>query len=75
MMIRGRLSFRGETASVITGSLEPDNPPEIETCKTSVVFSADKISTMLSSIDDYLMNAIIAEKLYYLLKEDFTEKH
>ncbi|HEY9246255.1 MAG TPA: KEOPS complex subunit Pcc1 [Candidatus Methanoperedens sp.] len=78
MKIRGRLIFRsddaGEPVNVIARSLEPDNLPETITSRdkasAEVIFSADKIGTMLSSIDDYLMNAIIAEKLFYLLKED-----
>ncbi len=77
MKIRGTLTFKGENAAemvtIIARSLEPDNVQGICTDieKATVNFSADKIGTMLSSVDDYLMNAAIVEKLSCLLKEDF----
>ena len=73
MKIKGKLIFRSDSAvDIIARSLAPDNVAEIETSvdenSVTVVFRADKIGTMLSSIDDYLMNAIIAQKLSYMLK-------
>ncbi|HEY4673247.1 MAG TPA: KEOPS complex subunit Pcc1 [Nitrososphaerales archaeon] len=70
MKIKGKLIFRSDSAvDIIARSLAPDNVAEIETSvdenSVTVVFRADKIGTMLSSIDDYLMNAIIAQKLSY----------
>ena len=80
MKIKGKLIFRSDSAvDIIARSLAPDNVAEIETSvdenSVTVVFRADKIGTMLSSIDDYLMNAIIAQKLSYLLKDDYIKKH
>ena len=80
MKIKGKLIFRSDSAvDIIARSLAPDNVAEIETSvdenSVTVVFRADKIGTMLSSIDDYLMNAIIVEKLSYLLKDDYIKKH
>lgn len=74
MKIKGKLTFRGEDAGelakTIAESLSPDNLPEMKTTidsnSATVTFQADKISTILSSVDDYLMNAIIAGKLSYL---------
>lgn len=68
MKIKGKLIFKsekaGELVSIIAQSLAPDNVPGIETIvednSFTVVFKADKVSTLLSSIDDYLMNAKIA---------------
>lgn len=68
MKIRGKLIFKsekaGELVSIIAQSLAPDNVPGIETIvednSFTVVFRADKIGTLLSSVDDYLMNAKIA---------------
>jgi len=68
MKIKGKLIFRGEEAreliGIIARSLAPDNVPGIETLvednSFTVVFKADKIGTLLSSVDDYLMNAKIA---------------
>ncbi len=74
MKVRGRLTFiceeAGEIADIIEMSLSPDNLSGMETTKGeksfSVVLRADKIGTMLSTVDDYLMNAAIAEKLSHL---------
>ena len=68
MMIKGKLTFKsedaGELVGIIARSLAPDNVSEITTDikkdSATVTFSADKIGTMLSSVDDYLMNAKIA---------------
>ncbi len=68
MRIRGKLTFKnegaGELVSMIARSLAPDNVREIRTVieedSAAVIFSADKVGTMLSSVDDYLMNAKIA---------------
>ncbi len=76
MKIRGRLVFKGEEAgdmvNIIARSLAPDNLSDIKTTcgenSAEVTFSSDKIGTMLSSVDDYLMNATIVQKLSYSLK-------
>ncbi len=68
MKIRGALTFKGEDAAemvnIIARSLEPDNVQgictDMDKDSITVTFSADKIGTMLSSVDDYLMNAKIA---------------
>lgn len=78
MKIKGKLVFKGENAGeladIIARSLEPDNPPEIKTASeegsVTVTFTADKIGTLLSSVDDYLMNAkIIEDNLLEVVKE------
>lgn len=71
MRIRGRLVFRGEEAgelvSIIAQSLAPDNVPGMETTveekSVIVTFRADRIGTLLASVDDYLMNAKIASDM------------
>ncbi|HKZ40526.1 MAG TPA: KEOPS complex subunit Pcc1, partial [Candidatus Hodarchaeales archaeon] len=54
----------GELVSILARSLSPDNVTgirtEVDKDSATVTFSADKIGTMLSSVDDYLMNAKIA---------------
>ena len=67
MKVRGKLTIKCENASeipdIIAGSLSPDNVSGMRTeiGKDSVIitFSAEKIGTMLASVDDYLMNANI----------------
>jgi len=69
MKVRGKLTIKcenaGEMVSVIARSLSPDNVSGIRTDvdkdSATITFSANKIGTMLSSVDDYLMNAKIAE--------------
>jgi hypothetical protein len=69
--VRGKLTIKcenaGEMASVIARSLSPDNVSgirtEVDKDSATVTFSADKIGTILSSVDDYLMNANIVVKL------------
>lgn len=68
MKIKGKITFKcenaGEIASILARSLSPDNVSgintEVDKYSATVTFSADKIGTMLSSVDDYLMNANIA---------------
>ena len=76
MKVRGKLTIKcenaGEMASVIARSHSPDNvsgmKTDVNNDSVTVTFSADKIGTMLSSVDDYLMNATIVEKLSYISK-------
>jgi len=68
MKVKGKLTIKcenaGEIVSILARSLSPDNVSgirtEVDNDSATVTFSADKIGTMLSSVDDYLMNAKIA---------------
>jgi hypothetical protein len=68
MKIKGKLTFKSERAdepvNTIASSLVPDNVPDMETLITgdcaTVGFEGDKVGTILSTVDDYLMNAKIA---------------
>ena len=68
MNIKGTLTFKSDRADELVNNiaetLAPDNVPDMETritgdCAT-VGFEGDKVGTVLSSVDDYLMNAKIA---------------
>jgi len=71
MKIEGKLTFKGETAgdhiNIIARVLSPDNVPEIKTIigddSATVIFKGEKVGTILSSVDDYLMNAKIAYEM------------
>jgi len=71
MKIEGKLTFKSERAdelvSVIARSPAPDNIHEMETVaddnKATVKFKGNKVGTVLSSVDDYLMNAKIASDM------------
>ncbi len=76
MKIKGKLTFKGENAgelvNIIAQSLAPDNVSEIETIveenSVTVIFKADKVGTMLASVDDYLTNANIALSLSHVVR-------
>ncbi len=78
MKIKGKLTFKGENAgelvNIIAQSLAPDNVSEIETIveenSVTVIFKADKVGTMLASVDDYLTNANIALSLSYAIRRE-----
>jgi len=66
-MIRGRIIMTGVHAKTVQRALAPDDIPTIES-KTDqngvgVHFKADKIPTLLQTVDDYLLNAKIAEEI------------
>lgn len=73
MKINAKLTYKNDTAkdivNVIAGVLAPDNVPGIKTIvkddSVTVLFNGDKIGTILSSFDDYLMNAKIAYEIVH----------
>jgi hypothetical protein len=64
-MIRVRLVFYGEMAGLVGSAIEPDNLPNMslqtDTDRICLQFSTEKIGTLLSTVDDLLMNIKIAE--------------
>lgn len=64
-MIRARLVFWGEKAEQVARAIEPDNllNMSLQTDAGSIClqFSTEKIGTLLSTVDDLLMNIKIAE--------------
>ena len=65
-MIRARLVFWGEEAGIAAKAIEPDNLPnmslEADADHLCLSFSNEKIGTLLSTVDDLLMNIKIAEE-------------
>ncbi|MFU8766087.1 MAG: KEOPS complex subunit Pcc1 [Candidatus Methanoperedens sp.] len=76
MKVRGKLVFTSGDAPglvrLIAESLSPDNVSGIDTVvegdSVTVTFEGEKIGSVLSSVDDYLMNARIAEDVLELGK-------
>jgi hypothetical protein len=76
MRIKGKLVLKSENAdelvNIIAQSLVPDNVSGMKTFvdgdSVTIMFEGDKVGTILASVDDYLMNATIVEKLSYSLK-------
>lgn len=71
MRIKGKLTLKSEKAdelvNIIAQSLAPDNVSGMKTIvdgdSVTVMFEGDKVSTILASVDDYLMNAKIASDM------------
>jgi len=65
-MISAKLIFRGKGAENAARSLEPDNLPNMQMQADDdllcLQFSTEKIGTLLSTVDDILMNLKIAEE-------------
>lgn len=65
-MIQARLVFWGDEALIAAWAVEPDNLPNMKMEKAadrlSLAFSTEKIGTLLSTVDDLLMNIKIAEE-------------
>lgn len=65
-MIRARLVFWGEEAKIAAKAIEPDNLSNMslvaDVDHLSLSFSNEKIGTLLSTVDDLLMNIKIAEE-------------
>jgi len=64
-MIRARLVFWGEKAEQVARAIEPDNLPNMslqaDADSICLQFSTEKIGTLISTVDDLLMNIKIAE--------------
>jgi len=65
-MIRASLVFWGKQAGPVARAVEPDNLPNmdllIDADRMCLQFSTEKIGTLLSTVDDLLMNIKIAEE-------------
>jgi hypothetical protein len=65
-MIRARITFEGLHAEEIARAVLPDNLPEMvmkaEEQTLTIEFCAQKIGTMLATLDDLLMNLKVAEE-------------
>jgi hypothetical protein len=61
-----RLAFWGTQAETVARAVQPDNLPnmslQIDADRFSLQFSTEKIGTLLSTVDDLLMNIKIAEE-------------
>ncbi|MDO8725756.1 MAG: KEOPS complex subunit Pcc1 [Candidatus Methanoperedens sp.] len=81
MRVKGKLTFKcensGELVNILARSLSPDNVTgirtEVDKDSATITFSTDKIGTMLSSVDDYLMNAKIAFDMIEKVKNSDQE--
>ena len=84
MKIIGKITFKSERAedlvNIIAQSRVPDNVSGLKTIlkydSATVIFEGEKVGTILSSVDDYLMNArIIYEILNLPQPKEQTDFH
>ena len=72
-MIRACLVFRGREAETAAKAVKPDNLPnmilDVEADRLALQFSTEKIGTLLSTVDDLLMNIKIAEEIVKITEE------
>ena len=72
-MIRASLVFQGREAEAAAKAVEPDNLPnmilDVEADRLALQFSTEKIGTLLSTVDDLLMNIKIAEETVKITEE------
>lgn len=65
-MISVKLIFLGSDVREISGALEPDNLPSMKVSlhddEMIIELSAERIGTVLSTVDDLLMNIKVAEE-------------
>ena len=65
-MTWARLTFWGKEAETVARAVQPDNLPnmsqQIDADRLCLQFSTEKIGTLLSTVDDLLMNIKIAEE-------------
>ncbi len=65
-MTWARLTFWGKQAETVAKAVQPDNLPNmslvIDADRLCLQFSTEKIGTLLSTVDDLLMNIKIAEE-------------
>ena len=81
MKIRGKIVMKSENApevaEMITRSIEPDNLKNITTeygeKSVTTYFEAEKIGTLIATVDDYIMNARIADDILKAVEKNNTK--
>jgi hypothetical protein len=70
MKIKARIKMSGENADLAAIALMRDNMDTMRTVITAksavTYFEADKMGSLIASVDDYLMNAKIAQDIVEL---------
>ena len=65
-MTMASLTFWGKYAETVAKAVQPDNLPnmslQIDADRLCLQFSTEKLGTLLSTVDDLLMNIKIAEE-------------
>lgn len=77
MKIKAKIEISGENADLVAYPLMHDNMESMRTVvknKSAVTyFEADKIGSLIASVDDYLMNAKVARDIVELVVDECEE--
>jgi hypothetical protein len=77
MKIKAKIEISGENADLVAYPAMPDNMEGMRTVvkdKSAVThFEADKIGSLIASVDDYLMNAKVARDIVELVVGEHEE--
>ncbi len=77
MKIKAKIKISGANADLVANSLMRDNMNTMKTVikeKSAVTyFEADKIGSLIASVDDYLMNAKVAQDMVESVVSKETE--
>lgn len=77
MKIKAKIEISGENADLVAYPLMHDNIESMRTVvknKSAVTyFEADKIGSLVASVDDYLMNAKVARDIVELVVDEREE--
>ncbi|MBE0516429.1 MAG: hypothetical protein IBX41_03420 [Methanophagales archaeon] len=77
MKLKAKIEISGENADLVAYPLMHDNMESMRTVvkdKSAVTyFEADKIGSLIASVDDYLMNAKVARDIVELVVDEREE--
>ncbi|HUV02305.1 MAG TPA: KEOPS complex subunit Pcc1 [Desulfobacteria bacterium] len=78
MKIKAKITISGENAELAAIPLMHDNTDTMKTAVTKrsavTCFESEKIGSVIASVDDYLMNAKVAEDIVKLAVDEDDER-
>ncbi|MBN1762502.1 MAG: hypothetical protein JW878_05430 [Methanomicrobia archaeon] len=78
MKIKAKITISGENAELAAIPLMHDNTDTMKTVVTEknavTCFESEKIGSVIASVDDYLMNAKVAEDIVKLAVDEDDER-
>ncbi len=78
MKIKAKIEISGAKADLVAIPLMQDNMANMKTVVTEnsaiTYFEADKIGSLIASVDDYLMNAKVARDMVEMVETESVKK-
>jgi len=76
MKIKAKIEISGTTADLVAKSLMPDNMNNMKTVikenRVATYFEAEKIGSLIATVDDYLMNAKAAQEVVEMVVSPYS---